>query len=788
MLITDLRSDTVTHPTPAMLQAMLEAPVGDDVFGEDPSVNALEQKAAQMLGKEAAIFCPSGTMANQIAIKIHTQPLNEVICHELCHIYQYEVAGYAFNSGVGLKMVKGNRGKIQANDIPLLINPDFDWLPHTALVCIENTCNKAGGSYYTLAEMQALYSTCQKNNLPLHVDGARIFNAIIAQKISAELVGKHCDTISVCLSKGLGAPVGSLLIGSNSLIKQARKVRKALGGGMRQAGILAAAGMYALNNHIQRLQIDHLHAQALYQTLEKLPYIKSIEPADTNIIIFELDTQKIETQQFLNYLAENNIKATAFSPTHIRFVTHLDFTPQMLEDTCLALKNLNKKPKQKPPVADTPPPQTAFFIPNFFGRYTDFYKTETQKQHLAQAKTLFEEKKYTESHLHFFEYLKDPNQNNVTWELDENNNLNFEIIQGSKKIIGNVSKQYTICESPIATFEKPEAAPFRTLMDLNNRLLYSHFCINNNTIYLKANLYFDDTPPKKLYTALKELAIYADKHDDLLINKFNSLTLVNNAPITQISTKQKETQLDFLIQTIEQTLEQITKWDLHKDTNLHIYNILNCAHKLDYFLTPEGTLTEDLERINNLVFEEKNTKKIQQAIQILKSIKDKPTKELTKLLYKSTATFGILPVVQTAELLKFIQQELNNYTYYKNEKMEDIAQLILEHIASNCLFSFELPKPIFETLSLTLQLLNADYCHKINYKPIKHLLKKNTTNDQLIPNSIGIKNALLYIENQNKHDFPHFSFNLNNINLENLHNCIYSIYAQLIQQNYTTQL
>ena len=253
----NLISDTVTMPTPKMLEAMMEAKVGDDVFREDPTINALEAKAAAMFGKESALFCPSGTMTNQIAIKTHTKPLDEVICHEYSHIYQYETGGYSFNSGVAISLLKGDFGKITAQQIKDAVKPDYDWLPKSKLVVVENTCNKGGGSYYKLDELTPIYKACKSKRLKLHLDGARLFNALVETNETTLSHGVLFDSISICLSKGLGAPVGSLLIGNKDFIKQARRYRKVMGGGMRQAGFLAAAGIYALDNHIQRLKIDN---------------------------------------------------------------------------------------------------------------------------------------------------------------------------------------------------------------------------------------------------------------------------------------------------------------------------------------------------------------------------------------------------------------------------------------------------------------------------------------------------------------------------------------------------
>ncbi|HMO38933.1 MAG TPA: GntG family PLP-dependent aldolase [Saprospiraceae bacterium] len=328
----NLISDTVTRPTPAMLQAMLHAEVGDDVFGEDPSVNALEAKAAVLFGKAAAVYCPSGTMTNQIALKVHTQPLDEVICDEYSHIYQYEVGGYAFNSGIGINLIKGQNGKITSEQIAAAIKPDYDWLPRTSLVVLENTANKGGGSYYTLEEIRPIRQLCTERGLKLHLDGARLFNALVETGENPQQVGALFDSISICLSKGLGAPVGSLLIGDAAFIRQARRVRKALGGGMRQAGYLAAAGIYALDHHVMRLKTDNERARQIGQVLQALPYVATVRPVQTNIVIFDVQSP-YTAATFLEKLAEQGIKAAAFGPQTIRFVTHLDFTDTMLQQT-----------------------------------------------------------------------------------------------------------------------------------------------------------------------------------------------------------------------------------------------------------------------------------------------------------------------------------------------------------------------------------------------------------------------------------------------------------------------
>ena len=340
MIVTDLRSDTVTRPTPDMLQAMFAAPVGDDVFGEDPTVNALEEKAAEMFGLEAGLFCPSGTMTNQIAIKAHTEPLSEVICDYTAHIYQYEGGGIAANSGASVYLLHGERGKITPDLIKSGIRPNNIHYPLSKLVTLENTSNKGGGSYYTLPEITAITEVCRQNNLALHLDGARVFNALVAAGEPSLPYGECFDGISVCLSKGLGAPVGSVLLGSKPFIQKARRIRKVFGGGMRQAGYLAAAGIYALDNHVQRLAEDHAKARVLADTLQTCSFVLEIQPVDTNIIIFKL-IDAVTEEQFLRELAAQNILALDFGPQTIRLVTHLDFTDAMLEHTIQVLKRMH---------------------------------------------------------------------------------------------------------------------------------------------------------------------------------------------------------------------------------------------------------------------------------------------------------------------------------------------------------------------------------------------------------------------------------------------------------------
>ncbi|MBF9254302.1 low-specificity L-threonine aldolase [Pontibacter sp. 172403-2] len=339
--ITDLRSDTVTKPSAAMLEAMFSAPVGDDVYGEDPTVNALQEKTAALFGMEAGLFCPSGTMTNQIAIKAHTAPLTEVICDVTSHIYQYEGGGIAFNSLASVALVHGTRGKITPQQVASHIRPlDNIHFPETRLVSLENTSNKGGGAFYTLEEIAAISEVCKRHHLALHLDGARVFNALVASGDDAQAYGSYFDSISVCLSKGLGAPVGSVLLGSRDFIKKSLRIRKALGGGMRQAGFLAAAGIYALENNVERLQQDHLKAKQLEEALLQANYVESVLPVETNIVIFKLN-DKYTDAAFVKALAEQNILASSFGPQMIRFVTHLDITDEMQQHLLEVLRAMN---------------------------------------------------------------------------------------------------------------------------------------------------------------------------------------------------------------------------------------------------------------------------------------------------------------------------------------------------------------------------------------------------------------------------------------------------------------
>ncbi|HTV53227.1 MAG TPA: GntG family PLP-dependent aldolase [Steroidobacteraceae bacterium] len=337
----DCRSDTVTRPTAAMLDAMLHAQVGDDVLGEDESVNALQSQAATLFGMEAALFCPTGTMCNQIGIKVHTQPGDEVICHELAHIYLFEGGGIAFHSGASVRLLSGNNGRFTAEQVRSSINRrDDSHLPFTRLVALENTVNKGGGACWDLEEIRRIRSVCDEQGLALHLDGARLFNALVARGEAPHQYGKLFDTISVCLSKGLGTPAGSLLLGSKSSIARAHRLRKVMGGGMRQAGYLAAAGSYALEHHVRRLQEDHAKAQTLGRELQRLSCVSEVLPVETNIVIARL-AEGISTDDFLSKLSERGVRAGSMGAQLVRFVFHLDVADADMELLCQTVRRLH---------------------------------------------------------------------------------------------------------------------------------------------------------------------------------------------------------------------------------------------------------------------------------------------------------------------------------------------------------------------------------------------------------------------------------------------------------------
>ncbi|MDO6471904.1 low specificity L-threonine aldolase [Maribacter sp. 1_MG-2023] len=338
-MLINLISDTVTKPTPGMLDAMMSAAVGDDVFKEDPTVNALEEKAAKLFGMESALFFPSGTMTNQTAIKLHTQPGEQLICDKYAHIYNYEGGGVSFNSGVSCRLVDGERGTMTATQVEAAINPpDFYHSPLSSLVCVENTANKGGGTCWDFQELQKIRKVCDDHKLGYHLDGARLWNAMVEKNETALQYGQLFDTISVCLSKGLGCPVGSLLIGTKEHMDKALRIRKIFGGGMRQSGFLAAAAIYALDNNVDRLADDHKKAKEIGKALVSKSFIKKVEPIETNIVIFEIDESYMTSEQFVNTLKDKDILIIGMGQGKLRMVTHLDYTDDMHNELLNQLK------------------------------------------------------------------------------------------------------------------------------------------------------------------------------------------------------------------------------------------------------------------------------------------------------------------------------------------------------------------------------------------------------------------------------------------------------------------
>ena len=339
-MIIDLRSDTVTRPTPGMMDAMMNASVGDDVFREDPTVNLLESRMASLFGMEAALYCASGTMANQIAIASHTRPGDEVICEQEAHVYIYEGGGIAFNAGCQVRPVAGDRGRIHARQILKYINPDDVHKARTSLVCLENTSNRGGGSCYDINDIIEIRKICDERRLSLHLDGARLFNALVAKSEKPKDYGSLFHSISVCFNKGLGCPAGSVLMGTNSFIRQARRVRKVLGGGMRQAGFLAATGIYALDHHVERLATDHLHAKKIETALQNHRLVKNVLPVETNLVIFELQNGE-DQSRFINRLREMEILILPISESRLRIVTHLDISSEMVDQFVRFLSHIS---------------------------------------------------------------------------------------------------------------------------------------------------------------------------------------------------------------------------------------------------------------------------------------------------------------------------------------------------------------------------------------------------------------------------------------------------------------
>jgi len=335
----DFRSDTVTLPTIEMREFMMSAEVGDDVFNEDPSIHEIQNYASELFGMEAALFCSSGTQTNQIAINVHVRPGGEIICHEESHIYKYEGGGIAKNSGASVRLLQGSRGRLTSEAISKWFNPDDVHYPITELVSLEDTANRGGGAIYDFEEIKKIKQLCIAQNVPLHIDGARLMNSLVETGISPKEYAQQFDSISLCLSKGLGAPVGSLLLGTKEFIKKSRRVRKVFGGGMRQAGFLAAGGLYALKNNVERLKEDHKRAKELEACLVQLTWIKEVIPVQTNIVVAVLNSAE-DRDLYINKLKERDILVMAFGEGMIRLVTHLNNSDSDIEKTCSILKSL----------------------------------------------------------------------------------------------------------------------------------------------------------------------------------------------------------------------------------------------------------------------------------------------------------------------------------------------------------------------------------------------------------------------------------------------------------------
>jgi threonine aldolase len=340
MMKVDLRSDTITQPTAAMLEAMFAAKVGDDVFGEDPAINELEQRVAKEFGFEAALFCASGTMANQIAIKVHTQPGAEVICEAESHVFYYEGGGIALNSSAQARPIKGENFKLTPALIEEAINPDDVHKAKTSLVCLENTLNRGGGKCYYNIEIELIKNLCNKYNLPLHLDGARLWNAAIATKTAFSFYGKMFDSIALCFNKGMGCPVGSILLGNKEFIAKARRIRKVFGGGWRQAGYLAQACLFALDNNYNRLITDHLHAKNIAEVLKQCSWVKHVIEPETNILLFDID-DALKVENAIAAFAKKDILCFSTGKQRIRFVFHLHIENEAINYLVNIIKNID---------------------------------------------------------------------------------------------------------------------------------------------------------------------------------------------------------------------------------------------------------------------------------------------------------------------------------------------------------------------------------------------------------------------------------------------------------------
>jgi threonine aldolase len=340
MRIVDLRSDTLTQPTPAMRAAMAAAEVGDDVFGEDPTVHALEARAAELAGKEAALFVPSGTMANLIACKLHTQPGDEVVLERTSHLYRYEGGGFAAYAGVSVALVDGERGLLTPAQVSAAVRLEDVHQPRSRLLWLENTHNAGGGSCYPLEQLAAVVAAGRAHGLAVHLDGARVWNACVAQGVALTAIAGHFDSLSFCFSKGLGCPVGSVLIGARNFVAEARRVRKMLGGGMRQSGVLAAAALHALNHHVARLADDHANAAVLAEGFDGLAGLRVRRPVESNIVLLDTSQSGLSPMELVVTLIGAGVRCLPLNATTVRLVTHLDVDRSDVEHAVAVARNI----------------------------------------------------------------------------------------------------------------------------------------------------------------------------------------------------------------------------------------------------------------------------------------------------------------------------------------------------------------------------------------------------------------------------------------------------------------
>ncbi|MGB1206505.1 MAG: GntG family PLP-dependent aldolase [Chitinophagales bacterium] len=775
-MIIDLRSDTVTRPTPDMLHAMMHAKVGDDVFEEDPTIEQLQQKAAKLFGMEAALFCPSGTMANQIAIKLHTQPLEQVICHELSHIYNYEIGGHAFLSGVSLRLLRGKRGIFTPEDVVPHIMPDYDWYAKTSLLWLENTCNKGGGSYFQLAELQALRAFCKEKKLKQHIDGARIFNGLVAANIPPQQIGNLTDSISVCLSKGLGTPVGSLIIGSKKDIKRARKIRKVLGGGMRQAGYLAAAGIYALDHNIERMKEDHENAQKLGQVLSQQSYVASVTPADTNILLFEV-AKPFTAQQLVAKLAEYNILAFPNNDTQIRFVTHLDFTAKMLDFTIDVLQKIDLKQNANQAIIPVPKQKQE---PNIlFGRYSDAHKSEEQMQYWEQAEQYFEQKEYLKSYRQLLLFMTDKTQQNLSFTEHENA-IDFELIQGSKKITGRLTTEKILAITHIAKASRLNVRLMRQLMETNHKLHYSSFALHEDLIVLRFTSSILDGSPEKIYVALKELSVMADKQDDLLLHDFSDLQAVEKVAVRHLTTQEQEVKIKYLRLWITDILNRIKLLDANTDAKSASYLLLYLAYKIDYLLVPQSKIANKIEKIQLLYFindgnstVEKNARMQQQYEQML----EMSDTAIADEIYQVKATFGMTNTTMPDDAVTFISDLLPDFLAYRQAKKDDMADIVLQYIVLYSLYHHGIPSFLKDFYHLLVELQQHHFFAALGYQPLYNIEKKKL-------NKKLIHKKLQHIQNAAQEIYQDFSISFSKIEYNTITSFSRTLLQQLKNANY----